>query len=161
MQINENEPCLVQTGQGFSVKYKEKFLYSKYAPQKAIISVIQKISVLQDSLVLCFSPLLGYGLLELLPKIPENCIVLGIEKDDELFDFSTAELKKLNIAGEFRLLSGREATAFQNQLAETFNGEFRRVVRLDFSAAVNLNRTFYDEFFLLCQNIVNQFGKTG
>ena len=159
MQIDENKPCLVQTGQGFSVKYKEKFLYSKYEPKKAILSVIQKISVLQDSLVLCFSPLLGYGLLELLPKIPENCLVLGIEKDDELFDFSTAELKKLNIAGGFRLLSGKEAEDFQNRLAKTFNGEFRRVVRLDFSAAVNLNRTFYDEFFLLCQNIVNQFWK--
>ena len=34
--LDKNKPCLVETSQGFSVKYNERFLYSKYNPENII-----------------------------------------------------------------------------------------------------------------------------
>ena len=41
MSENDNDkPCLVETGRGFSVKYKDRLLYSKYDPQKNILKAV-------------------------------------------------------------------------------------------------------------------------
>ena len=89
-EISENKPCLVQTGQGFSVEYKGKLLYSKYNPSKTIVQTIKGLTVLPQTLVLCVSPVLDYGINELLSKIKETsegsrCIIL--ENEEELFEF--------------------------------------------------------------------------
>jgi len=81
------KPCLVNTAQGFSVSYQNKFLYSKYAPSKAILQTVSTLNLLPGTLILCLSPLLPYGLLELITKLPDNCILLGIEVDSNLREF--------------------------------------------------------------------------
>ena len=78
---NINEPCLVETRQGFSVLYQNKPLYSKYAPKDSIKKIIDSLNILPNTLILCFSPLLAYGLEELFEKLPENCFVLALEKN--------------------------------------------------------------------------------
>ena len=62
------KPCLVNTSQGFSILYKEKYLYSKYNPSKAIIQKINELNILPGTIFLCFSPVLSYGLKELTEK---------------------------------------------------------------------------------------------
>ena len=89
------KPCLVQTGQGFSLSYQNRFLYSKYAPQKAIVQTVKNLSLLPGTLVLCVSPCLWYGLPELLAMLPANCFVLGLEADTPLYDLARAELEKI------------------------------------------------------------------
>ena len=86
--IETEEPCLVKAGQGFSVLYKNRFLYSKYSPQKAIEQTIANLDILPQTLILCFSPCLWYGLKELLAKLPENSLILGIEADKKLFELA-------------------------------------------------------------------------
>jgi hypothetical protein len=66
--LDKNKPCLVETSQGFSVKYNERFLYSKYNPEKNILQIVENISILPGTLILCFSPLLGYGINKLIQK---------------------------------------------------------------------------------------------
>ncbi len=89
------KPCLVHTGQGFSLSYQNRLLYSKYAPQKAIVQTIERLTVLPHTLILCASPCLWYGLGELLAKLPAHCFVLGIEADENLHDLAAAELRRL------------------------------------------------------------------
>jgi len=88
---SENKPCLVRTAQGFSVSYKNLFLYSKYNPARNILSIIEKMEILPGTIVLCFSPVLNYGLEPLAEKLPENCIMFGIEADSELHKLSESE----------------------------------------------------------------------
>ncbi|MBQ6782369.1 MAG: DUF115 domain-containing protein [Treponema sp.] len=94
------KPCLVQTGQGFSVSYNGRFLYSKYAPKKAIAQTVANLSLLPGTLILCASPCLWYGLPELLQKLPADCFVLGIEVDAQLYEVAKAELEKIRTASE-------------------------------------------------------------
>ena len=89
------KPCLVETRQGFSVLYNEKPLYSKYAPKDSILKIVNNLEILPNTLILCFSPVLGYGLEELLAKLPENSFILALEKDKALYDFSLTESESL------------------------------------------------------------------
>ncbi len=164
MQIQENKPCLVPAGQGFSVKYRDKFLYSRYDPKKSVLRAVEGLAILPDTLLLCVSPLLCHGLPELLQKLPENCLVLGIEADENLFELTMSEFSKigLNIADadeKFRLLSPEETRRLPSSLDKNFSGEYKRIQRIDFSAGAALNREFYSEIFEVSQNVVNQFWK--
>src|SRR5574344_149635 len=85
-------PETIQCRQGVSVLYKGHYLYSKYAPDKLINSIISNLSINQDTLVLIFSPVLWLGLENLILKLNENCKIAAIEYDDALFNFAEQNL---------------------------------------------------------------------
>lgn len=164
------EPCLVETGQGFTVKYKEKFLYSKYNPSKNVINSVNSLSILPGTLVLAFSPVLCYGILELVQKLPENCLILAVEFDDELYDFSKKYIDSaiLKSDGKFQILSKKDILNFHNILQQKSAvlqngfkfpeaGTFKRVVKLDFSAGTQFFHNFYQEFLQVCVNSIQTF----
>lgn len=89
------KPCLVKTQQGFSLLYKNRYLYSKYQPKTAIIKYIEGLKILPNTLILCYAPALGYGLKELLQKLPEDCSIVTIDFDENLFSLFKDENKEL------------------------------------------------------------------
>ncbi|MCR4953426.1 MAG: DUF115 domain-containing protein [Treponema sp.] len=173
------KPCLVQTPQGFSVSYKERFLYSKYAPQKAILTTIEKIDILPGTLILGCSPALFYGIPELLKKIPENCFLIGCEFDKELYDFSnniltTNEIKlfedsrflflppdELNnlpylVSGQTNKLESKN-DIYYNKMPPI--GTFKRAIRIDFSAGTQFNSAAFDDLSFAVTNSIATFWK--
>ena len=94
--MQNQKPCAVQkieTSQGFSVSYNGQFLYSKYNPSKNVIAAIENLQLLPGTIILCCSPLLGYGLFELCSRLPENCLIILCEADKELY----ATIRKQNV----------------------------------------------------------------
>ena len=81
------KPCTVQTQQGFSVLYRNRYLYSRYAPSAAVLKFIEGLTLLPDTLILCYAPALGYGLRELLQKMPPGCHILTVDFDKQLYEF--------------------------------------------------------------------------
>lgn len=161
-KINQ-KPCVVQkieTSQGFSVSYKEHFLYSKYNPSKNIITAVENLQLLPGTIILCCSPLLGYGLSELTKKLPENCLIILCEKEQALYDFSASE-------GSFtqndeRIKSYSFDTLFYLpaviiNLAKS--GLYKRVIRLDMSAGIQFNKDFYDNLYKSCTDALMVFWK--
>ena len=67
-----SKPCLVETRQGLSVLYENRFLYSKYNPAASIERLVETLELKNDTLVLCFSPILGYGIKKLAEKLPPS-----------------------------------------------------------------------------------------
>ena len=100
---SDEKPCLVPAGQGFSVLYKNRYLYSRYSPQTAAERAVEALTIRPQSLVLVFSPLLCYGLEALFKKIPDDSFVLFVEKEAALIDLTvqylSAFLCKKNRAG--------------------------------------------------------------
>lgn len=86
--MQENIPCLVDARQGKTVSFQGKLLYSSYNPSASILRDVANRNFLPGTVVLCISPCLCYGIKELLEKLPENCIALGIEADEALHEFS-------------------------------------------------------------------------
>jgi len=161
---NLQKPCLIKTAQGFSVSYKGKFLYSKYNPSKVILQSIEKLTIQPGTLFLCCSPLLPYGILELIAKLPEDCFLLLCEKNQDLYDFSLSLLsEEKEIRESWKNIQASQKAAYltQNELyalpeilnkqSYTFKdksrlpkaGSFRRIIQIDFSAAAALNEDFY------------------
>ena len=160
--INQ-KPCAVQkieTSQGFSILYKEHYLYSKYNPSKNIITAVENLQLLPGTIILCCSPLLGYGISELLNKLPENCLIVLCETERALFDFTEAQ-GSLNFSDERILrckpdkLADLPLTLYD--LATT--GLYKRVIRIDMSAGIQFQKDFYDQLFTACSDTVMTFWK--
>jgi len=149
LEISENiKPCLVTTPQGFSVSYKDKLLYSKYNPSRAVLQTIENLSILPGTVILCCSPVLDYGFLELQAKLPENCKLIRCEFDTELLSFEKENSKIQDIP----LLSIEELY----NLPVTINqsGNYKRVIRVDFSAGVSFHSEMYSKLTEACTQAI-------
>lgn len=162
-------PCLIKTGQGFSdlntVKYKGRFLYSKYNPAGAVDSVIQKIDILPGTIVLANSPLLFYGLKNLSQKLPSDCFVIFMECNADLLQFTVehADLKQLEEClplKNFTLLNGNDLHSADSLFRNLVNtGKYRRAISIDFSAGSSFARDIYSRIHSAAVEIINVFWK--
>lgn len=154
------KPCLVQTSQGFSVNYKERLLYSKYNPQKSILTLIQNINILPGTIILCISPALNYGLPELVQKLPEDCCLFGIDAEPGLLELSKSDpCRKLSPDFPFTHIPAGELLSLPEKISALNNGRFRRCIRIDFSGGFAFHSEFYQQLYAACQNTVAQFWK--
>ena len=150
------KPCLVQTAQGFTVSYNNKFLYSKYNPSRAILQIIEQLNIQPQTIILCVSPVLIYGLKELSQKLPEDCLMIGCELEKELYDFiqenKNTPQGNFSKIPDYLFLSREELFNLGPDLIKQKEGTYRRIIRLDFSAAAQLNSEAYDQ---IIQNVTN------
>ncbi len=157
-----DNPCLVETRQGFSVLYRNHYLYSKYNPSQSIKKIIEQTQFKPNTLILIFSPVLFYGFSELLKKISDNSFILAIETDITLFKFSQKYYEEKNIKDKSLFLNIKTNFEF-SKLFESNSlpplGLFRHVITLDFSSGVQFNRIQYDSFKQLADNFVSTFWK--
>lgn len=164
------KPCLVETGRGFSVSYKNRFLYSKYDPKKSVLQTISNMEILSGTLILAFSPALWYGIEELLEKLPENCLILGIETDSNLWEFSKEKLEALPESIKNKILLFPQSKIMK--IVEIISGteklsdfefpsiaNFKRARMIEMSGGVNLNRDFYMEINRVLEDAVSRFWK--
>ena len=162
-EILNQKPCVVQkieTPQGFSVSYKEHLLYSKYNPSKNIITAVEKLQILPGTIILCCSPLLGYGLSELLNKLPENCLIILCEAEQELFDLTVSENCLQFSDNRIMNFKPEELNNIPIKLYDlATNGLYKRVTRLDMSAGTQFHKEYYDNLFSACSDSVMTFWK--
>ena len=161
-EISENKPCLVQTGQGFSVTYKNRLLYSKYNPGRNITTLIEKTPVLPGTVILCISPVLEYGLELLASRLPENCLMIGIEKEEELYNLALSQTKNLFCVKKniYTLFNNHELNNLPSYLENlSLSGKYRRVIAIEFSGGTQFNSEYYNSLFEASRNSINQFWK--
>ncbi|MCR4955039.1 MAG: hypothetical protein K6A43_13315, partial [Treponema sp.] len=165
--LNEIEkPCLVQAKQGFSVYYQQKYLYSKYSPSSAIERALDNCQIAPGTFVLACSPLLGYGIEKLISKIDESSMVLAIETDPLLYDFShensICSLKTDESKNFFyeKISSMKDLLEFLNRpeiIKRTNN--CRRLLSMDFSAIESSSKVFYSQTANFITKCISQFWK--
>lgn len=152
------KPKLTDTGLGFSVFYKEKYLYSKRDPQKSILNLIENTEIKEGTLILCISPVLGYGLKELLQKMPNNTLALAVEADDNLAEISKNQIDK-NIFNSDKIayINSNSIPDFLKK-AEPFIKEkkLRRILCLDFSAGAYFYDDFYKKIEIFTQDYISR-----
>jgi hypothetical protein len=165
---NNEKPCLVKAGQGFSVLYKGRYLYSKYNPEKNILTAVSSLPLLPGTLVLACSPCLGTGLAELSEKLPAGCFILGCECDEELYEiagkFIPPSTKNFALSAPSELpdlpvLLNRRNAVLRNGAVLPLPGTFRRVVRIDLSAGVQFATQYYENLAKAAEDAVGLFWK--
>ena len=171
---SDEKPCLVEAGRGFSLSYQKRFLYSKYAPDRAIKGAIDSLTILPGSLILALSPALWLGLEELLRRLPEDCFVLGIETDEKLYEFAKEQLEELRTKSSNQNFSRIALLPYSENdyIVNILSGErvvagldlphistFRRALPLEMSAGTQFCKEKYFKIAGLAQNTIASFWK--
>ncbi len=161
------KPCTVPAGQGFSVLYKGRYLYSKYAPQKAVLQAVQQLTIQPNTAVICFSPCLCYGLTELLQKLPGGCMVFGCELEEPLHelaaqhftDSSSSVLLSVQESSRLHELLQKRRYVTKSGVSLPPPGTFKRVITITFSAGYAFHEQYYQALAAAAQDAAGQFWK--
>ncbi|MBN1799168.1 MAG: motility associated factor glycosyltransferase family protein [Spirochaetales bacterium] len=96
--MKSDTPELISTGNAFTVKYKGNFLYSSKDPLGNVARIIANTTIHEKTLIFIPGIGLGYGVKELLKKLPNSCFIICVEIDRNLMDLclNHGELKDLN-----------------------------------------------------------------
>ena len=99
--IDSNVPHLLKTECGeLTVQYKDRFLYSKRTPSYTIESLISSISSFEKTLFIFASPVLGYGISSIIPRLHSSSFLFIIECDSalaKLFEKTGHDFHKENV----------------------------------------------------------------
>lgn len=79
--MNEEKPRLEAASNGYQVHYRRRRLYAAHDPRGGAVRRATAAEIPGQTLVLIASPLLGYGLRELLDICPPDVVVLAVELD--------------------------------------------------------------------------------
>jgi len=156
------EPRLVESSQGSSVlktiEYKQRFLYSKYNPARAVTTLIESLNILPGTMIIIASPGLWYGLDELLKKVPDSCEIIAVECDEKLYTLSSS-LNDRNIPF-YRFSSNDDLLKLDSVIREiTSSGYIRRAVKIDFCAGVQFFTDKYNLLINASTNLISSFWK--
>lgn len=159
--VDVEKPQLIETGRGFSVFYREKYLYSKYYPQRALETHIADLDIPPYSLILCFSPLLGYGLAELYAKLPEHSYILAIEYDKILMQFSLEHLTKqthtLVSQKKIDYINSEDISGILAYIQKLPLFPFKKCIAVQCSGGTNLYTKFYDSLKKYTDDFISRF----
>ena len=156
----DEKPLPIQTSRGFSVLYRNKYLYSKYNPQAAIIAQIASLQIPNSTLILCLSPVLGYGLKELTEKLPASSYILALECDQMLMRFSLDHCDFSPFAQQrFSYIRTDSVAEVLKKIESLPLFPFKKCLVLSCSGGVQLNQVFYDEVRLYADEVISRFWK--
>jgi hypothetical protein len=127
--MNEETPRKLEARRGFSVFYKGKTLLSMIDPLVQSERVLAAAHNVSRTLYLCPSPLYGYGLERFLQTISDDSILLCIEVDELLMQFTRREIfPSLFQHPQFRLISTRDVQALCSYIKNEWGARaFRRI----------------------------------
>jgi len=155
-------PRLEETGRGLTVCFNERYLYSRYNPANRAERIAAAVPVVNRCIYFVPSPLLGYGLLQLAKRIPEDSIILTVEQSQELMSLcSEFLLKEINEkkTDNSRIVNVRLSNKVS--LHELLNSlgpwNFRRVQRVDLTGGASLNTDLYDELALFLMKDLSSY----
>ena len=156
--MKSDDPQLVETGRGYSVTFKERHLYSLKNPCQNILRSIEQIDIQQNTLVFIPSPLLFYGMDELLLKIGNDCHMLCVECNEELMAFSVKHCPSQYL--EENRITFVRTTSIQ-KIVDVVERQgvwrFRRVLLIRISGAYSLFRETYDNIFKALDLHIQQY----
>ena len=156
------KPCQVPARQGFSVLYKEKYLYSKYNPQQALKNYIEKLHILPETLILAYSPAAWFCLDDLQKILPENCFILGIEFDENLYEFSKSYLAESadgKVSSVLLKTPEEIASILDEGKIVPPEGTFRRCAVIEMSAGTALNAELFKRTTEIADESIARFWK--
>jgi hypothetical protein len=141
--MDESKPLLVDTGRGFSIQYKGRWLYSRRDPGAAPLAAALATPTRPETLYVVHSPCLCHGLRELLEQLPASSAVLCIEVDSHLRSIATQI-----VADEFpgvTISSPLNAIAAYRTLEQGLAPvRFRRALEVRLSGGRALHEAEYD-----------------
>ncbi len=143
--MNDEQPLLVDTGRGFTIRYRGRLLYSPVDPQQAARRRSLATQAAPRTLLFVPSVGLGYGLPELLHRLPEECHILCVEADQPLMHLAATGPVRLPSDPRLHIIrteAPEEALAVLHRIGIF---RFRRVQPVHLCGGYHLHRRTYEE----------------
>ncbi|MEW5817784.1 MAG: 6-hydroxymethylpterin diphosphokinase MptE-like protein, partial [Spirochaetota bacterium] len=151
-------PELKETGRGYTLYYKGRYLYSVRDPKGRSEKVVGSIIIEKRTLLFIPSPLFFYGFDLLLTKLPQDCHILCIESDQNLMAASLDYSDKYYFAHKkisyIRTESPDQATAFVLNLGPW---RFRRCQLIALSGGYSLYQKIYDQLHAAIEKEIRNY----
>ncbi len=140
--MSDAKPLLVETGRGFSLYWRERWLYSRYDPLRNPLAAVRGCTLREQTLYLIPSPCLCHGIEELLSLLPASSAVLCVETMEELM--AVAIVQSVDLRSRFPKLKliRTDIPAKVVQYARSL-GSFHRIVTLRLSQGWSLDTDLY------------------
>jgi len=142
----------------YTVLYKDTYIYDKNNPILKIDQKLNNIEIKKNTLIIVPSPVLFYGLKTLLNKLPENCFVLCVEYEKELYELKERpesdylpEIEYLNITNHDIFLNYFET---KKELSV-----IKHILFLPLNKGYLLHKDFYAECYDNLKKNLKQFLK--
>ncbi len=156
--MKDDLPLLVETGNGFSIKYRKKTLYSLADPVRGAERLANSCEIKNKTLIFIPSPLLFYGVDSILKDMPEDCHIICVEVDQNLMALSI----KNTIPD---LLKHPKITYFRTDdighiayvLTKIGLWKFRRTVKIVLNGGSSLYSIPYDSMFGLIEREIQSY----
>ncbi len=156
--VNNERPSIVETERGASVLYHGKYLYSKYNPPATIQRLISKTTFIEHSLIFVSSPVLGYGLAELLEQLPNTSAVLCVETDPILYDFSKKHIDTTLLADHrLSFVHSTHIGTILKHIESLSDYPFKKIIHIEGSAGSALNADFYRNLLNAADELIRIF----
>ena len=141
-----------------SVRYRGRDLYPQVSPESAALRRVAALTPQPNTLYLLPSPLLFYGVPELLAKIPESSRLLCVEADQALMKFSLKWVPKHRYSHpRTTFIRANSGGAVVSVVREIGIWNFRRVELVSLSGGYSLHRFSYREILSLLDTEIRSF----
>ncbi len=158
--MNPDFPLVVPQGDTYNVRYKNRDLYPVGDPCKRAEQKASVISLRENTLVICASPLLLHGIDVLLEQLPGNCHILCVEADPLLAAIPPISEKR-HILSDSRisLLTTGDLHLVLKSVNALGLGRFRRCLLVTLNRGYTLHSDFYRSIQIAVQSEIEGFWK--
>ena len=151
--MNIDKPLLIQTGKGLTIKYLNKYLYSKYEPIKQSERLLNSIQLKENTIYFIPSPLLKYGFNLLVHNLPKTSKLLCIEVDKNLYDFVP------DPDSDSKIYYSKDGFELINILSNVSFTNIKKCELLSVNSAYSINKNQYDALFKILLNYLHNYWK--
>lgn len=145
--MTDTIPRLDSRPGGLNIYYKGKYLYHEQSPEEHTQIRASSIPLPEKSIIIVPSPLLGYGIKQLLQRLPSTSHLLCIEKDQLLMEITLRMfLPQILQDSRISLIRTDSIPALIEFVGEKIDWkQFRKVLLVSLNRGYLLYRSFYDE----------------
>ncbi len=145
--MTDTIPRLESRPGGINIFYKGKYLYHEQSPEEHARSRASSVTLPEKSIILVPSPLVGYGIKELLQRLPSSSHLVCVEKDQVLMDIALKSfIPQIQQNPRVSFVRTDSIPALIEYLDEKIDWKrFRKILLVPLNRGYILYRSFYDE----------------
>jgi len=158
--MENNDPLLIDTGRGFSVFYKKRHLYNSIDPKLRAVLRAEQTQLQTDTLYIINSPLLFYGVSEILSKLPSGSHIICFELSQSLYKLSKNNIPENIFKSEFlTFIDSTNTDVIYDKIKNLGIWNFRRVKAVNLSGGYALHAGDYKYIIENIDNNIQEYWK--
>lgn len=158
--MENKNPLLIDTGRGFSVLYRGRYLYSNTDPEKRAVLRAEKTVLRNDTLYFLTSPLLFYGTAEILSKLPGDSHIICFELSKNLHELSKKHIPdSIRNSISITFINSTDPEVIFDTVDKLGVWNFRRVKLINITGGYSLHTSEYNCLLNNLDNKIQEYWK--